>query len=156
MKISNIVFMAKKFAKDIKPNKPQYRLSENMSSQKLGYYYFIFEEARISVGKDQALIKKFDVNGIPINKTYIDVTDKEWVYFPISIGQMGISVFHTWLKTKTEKDKQRFLRFVEWFYENAEVTEKLGAIWPTDVSLPQYKNPGREKGLYYFSFKSEI
>ena len=55
----------------------------------LDYYYFVFNEDRVSKGKDQALIKKFDENGIPINKTYIDVTDKEYVYFPISIGQMG-------------------------------------------------------------------
>jgi len=134
--------MAKKLSRDLKPNKIQYKLNENQHSQILDYYYFVFEEARIAVGKDQALIKKFDENGIPINKTYIDVTDKEYVYFPISIGQMGLSIFHTYLKTKSDADKNRFLKFADWFFNNAEVTEKLGAGWMTDVSLPQYKNPG--------------
>ena len=142
MKIKNALFMAKKLARDLKPNKSQYRLNKNQSSQILDYYYFIFEENRLAVGKDQALIKRFDADGIPVNRTYIDVTDKEYVYFPISIGQMGLSIFHTWLKTKSEADKSRFLKFADWFYNNAEVSEKLGARWMTDVSLPQYKNRG--------------
>ena len=142
MKIQNIFFMIKKLTRDLFRKKSQYPINENLHSKTLQYYYFIFEETRISAGKDQALIKKFDENGIPINKTYIDVTDKEYVYFPISIGQMGLSIFHTYLKTKSPDDKDRFLKFCDWFYNNAEITEKLGARWLTDVSLPQYQNPG--------------
>ncbi|KAA3610512.1 MAG: hypothetical protein D8M58_07025 [Calditrichaeota bacterium] len=134
--------MLDKFVTDLKSLKERYKIPENLNSRQLGYYYFIFEENRLAVGKDQALIKKFDKNGIPINKTYIDVTDKDYVYFPISIGQMGLSIFHTYLKTKSAVDKNRFLKFADWFYDNAEVDEKLGARWMTDVSLPQYKNPG--------------
>ena len=96
MKINNAYFMINKLARDLFRKKSQYPVSKNVHSQKLGEYYFVFDENRISAGKDQALIKKFDENGIPINKTYIDVTDKEYVYFPISIGQMGLSIFHTY------------------------------------------------------------
>lgn len=133
--------MAQKFWRDIKP-KPQYKLNPEKNDPQLGYYQFMFQEKRVSGGKDQALINKFDSNGIPINKTYIDVTDKDYVYFPISIGQMGLAVFHTWLEEKKEADKQRFLKFAEWFYNNAEVDARLGARWMTDVALPQYNNPG--------------
>jgi heparosan-N-sulfate-glucuronate 5-epimerase len=134
--------MLEKFYTDLKSLKERYKIPSDLTSPELREYYFIFEEARLSVGKDQALIKKFDKNGIPINKTYIDVTDKDYVYFPISIGQMGLAIFHTYLKTESEEDKKRFLNFADWFFNNAEVTPQLGAYWMTDVSLPQYKNPG--------------
>lgn len=134
--------MLGKFRHDLKTPKVRYPNSDDLHSENLGYYYFVFTEHRVSSGKDQALIKKFDKNGIPINKTYIDVTDKEYVYFPISIGQMGLSVFHTYLKTRSEADKKRFMNFVNWFYENADIDERLGARWLTDVALPQYHNPG--------------
>ncbi|MBN2281895.1 MAG: hypothetical protein JXQ65_15030 [Candidatus Marinimicrobia bacterium] len=134
--------MLNKLWMDLRRPAESYQLADDFESPYLGYYYFLFDETRISTGKDQALINKFDENGIPINKTYIDVIDKEYVYFPISIGQMGISIFHTFLKTQSVKDKERFLKFVDWFVEHAEVSEKFGARWLTDVSLPQYQNPG--------------
>lgn len=136
------LFILKKFATDLKSPKVRYNISNDLHSNLLKYYYFIFEEERVSAGKDQALISKFDENGIPINKTYIDVTEKDYVYFPISIGQMGLAVFHTYLRTKSENDKNRFLKFVDWFYQNAETSDDLGVRWLTDVPLPQYKNPG--------------
>lgn len=136
------LFILKKFATDLQSPKVRYNISNDLHSNLLKYYYFIFEEERVSAGKDQALISKFDENGIPINKTYIDVTDKDYVYFPISIGQMGLAVFHTYLRTKSENDKNRFLKFVDWFYQNAETSDDLGVRWLTDVPLPQYKNPG--------------
>ena len=131
-----------KLAKDIKAPKQSYAIANDLKSKILGEYYFVFNETRVSKGKDQKLIKKFDGNGIPINKTYIDVTDKNFVYFPISIGQMGLSVFHTYLETKEEETKQRFLKFADWFYDNAEEKIGLGVRWMTDVSLPAYHNPG--------------
>jgi len=136
------LFMFKKFTTDLKSPKVRYNISNDLHSNLLKYYYFVFEEERVSAGKDQALISKWDNNGIPINKTYIDVTEKKYVYFPITIGQVGLAVFHTYLKTKSQNDKNRFLKFVDWFYQNAEINDDLGARWLTDVPLPQYKNPG--------------
>ena len=134
--------MLNKFIADLKTPKIRYAIADDLHSGKLSQYYFLFKEDRVASGKDQALIKKFDENGIPINRTYIDVTDKEYVYFPISIGQMGLSIFYTYLKTKSDHDKSRFLKFAEWFYNNVEITDNLGARWLTDVALPQYQNPG--------------
>ena len=132
--------MLNKFATDLKSPRERYAISHDLHSNELKHYYFIFEEGRVSKGNDQALISKFDKDGIPINKTYIDVKDKDYVYFPISIGQMGLAVFHTYLQTKSEQDKKRFLKFVDWYYDNADENEELGVRWLTDVSLPQYKN----------------
>ncbi len=142
MSLKKYFFMFGKFMTDLHRPRQAFQLSEDLHSKKLGEYYFLFEETRIAAGADQKLISKFDENGIPINKTYIDVQDKDYVYFPISIGQMGLSVFHTYLKTKSEDDKQRFLKFADWFMEHGEKDEKLGVRWMTDVSLPAYKNPG--------------
>ncbi len=139
--MKKVVFMFKKMMADFKSPKQRYPIAKDLHSQKLGDYYFVFNENRVSAGKDQALINKFDKDGIPINKTYIDVKDKDFVYFPISIGQMGLAVFNTYLQTQKEEDKQRFLKFAEWFYNNADVSETLGARWLTDVKLPAYRTP---------------
>ena len=142
MSLDKKIFMLKKILRDLKSSERPYELAEDVFSQQIGHYHFLFKEQRVAAGKDQALIKKFDENGIPINKTYIDVTDKEYVYFPISIGQMGLSVFHSYLQTKNEEDKKRFLKFCDWFEKNADISDDIGVRWLTDVSLPQYKNPG--------------
>ena len=55
---------------------------------------------------------------------------------------MGLAIYHTYLESKQETDKKRFLKFAEWFMKNADVDDTLGVRWLTDVSLPQYKNPG--------------
>jgi len=54
-----------------------YSIAQDLKSSTLGKYYFVFEENRISKGKDQALINVFDENGIPINRTYVDVEGQE-------------------------------------------------------------------------------
>lgn len=134
--------MADKFFTDLKRPRQAFELSEDLHSHQLGYYYYLFEEKRVSAGKDQKLISRFDEDGIPLNKTYIDVSEKEYIYFPISIGQMGLAVYHTWLQTGSDQDKARFLKYGEWFYKNVEVYKKTGARWLTDVSLPAYRNSG--------------
>ena len=142
MSLQKKIFMIRKMIDDWNSPKLRYALSEDISSNYLGEYYFVFEEKRIAAGKDQKLISKFDEDGIPINRTYIDVEDKAYVYFPISIGQMGLSVYHSYLLSKSDRDKKRFLNFAEWFYKSVSIDEALGARWLTDVSLPQYHNPG--------------
>ncbi|MBN2031130.1 hypothetical protein JW824_12930 [bacterium] len=134
--------MLNKFLKDISKKKILYEIASDLHSSHLEQYYFIFHEDRLQKGKDQPLMKQLDNNGIPINKTYIDVQNQDYVYFPISIGQMGLAVFHTYLKTKSTADKNRFMKFVDWFCNNAESNQKLGIRWLTNVPLPQYKNPG--------------
>ncbi len=136
------LFMLDKFLTDLKSPKNRYPIAEDLHGSQLGYYYFVFDEKRIATGKDQKLISRFDENGIPLNKTYIDVSEKDYVYFPISIGQMGLAVYHTYLRTKSIEDQDRFLKFVEWFFQHATNNNELGARWLTEVPLPQYNNPG--------------
>jgi hypothetical protein len=134
--------MLKKFWGDIQSPKNRYPIPDDLHSSQLDAYYFIFDEKRVAAGKDQKLISRFDENGIPLNKTYIDVSNKDYIYFPISIGQMGLAVYHSYLKSRSNKDKDRFLKFTEWFIDHATNDSKLGARWITEVPLPQYNNPG--------------
>jgi len=117
-------------------------ISKDLWSQKLGEYYFVFTEEAMENQKGGQKSIIYDEDGIPMNPTYVDVKDKDFVYFPLTIGQVGLAIFHTYLKTNSAKDKERFLKFPNWFYNNAMEDEKLGVRWLTDVALPQYKNPG--------------
>ncbi len=101
----------------------------------LNYYYFKFKEQR---NKLNALIADFDDNGVPLNTTYIDVEEKKLHYYPITIGQYALAVFHSWLDTKEEGKKAHFLRIADWFYNNRIEDEKLGVYWLTDVPKPEY------------------
>ena len=134
--------MVKKLWWDIRRGDDFYSIAGDFTSAELGEYYFIFNESSVSSGKDQALIKNFDENGIPFNSTYIDVAEQRMIYFPISIGQLGIAIYHTYLKTSLKSDLERFLKFADWFLENADVSTDLGVRWLTDVELPAYRNPG--------------
>ncbi|MEE9430936.1 MAG: D-glucuronyl C5-epimerase family protein [Melioribacteraceae bacterium] len=117
-------------------------ISNDLWSQKLGEYYFVFTEEAMENQKGGQKSIVYDDDGIPMNPTYVDVKDKDFVYFPLTIGQVGLAIFHTYLKTNLEKDKERFLKFPNWFFDNAIEDEKLGVRWMTDVALPQYRNPG--------------
>lgn len=139
MNVKKKIFMLKRLTKDFSMKSFPFPVASDLHSQKLKTYYFLFTE---DPQKLNPLISKFDKNGIPLNRTYIDVADQKYIYFPISIGQIGLAVYHSFLKTKLEKDKSRFLSFADWFLNNAEIDSELGARWLTDVELPQYKNPG--------------
>jgi len=117
-------------------------ISNDLHSKNLREYYFLFSEDAIINQKGGQKSLFFDEKGIPINPTYIDVKDKAFVYFPITIGQAGLAIFHTYLKSGKEEDKNRFLTIAYWFMDNAIISPDLGARWLTNVLLPQYKNPG--------------
>ena len=142
MKFKKKIFMLNKLYQDLGRGKDFYPIAKEVQSQILHEYYLIFDETRVKTGKDQALITDFDQNGIPLNKTYIDVESDELIYFPISIGQLGLAIYHTYLNTKSEFDLSRFLKFAEWFEKNSILNSTLGARWMTNVPLPQYHNPG--------------
>jgi len=102
-KIQKIVFMLRKFIKDISRDRQIYEISKDLHSQQL------------------------------------DVEEQKMIYYPISIGQYGLAIWHTYLKTKSEKDLNRFLKIAEWFYQNGIQDEKLGVYWLTDVDKPAYR-----------------
>lgn len=136
MKYKKIRFMLNKIYTDLTVNKVPFKLSDDLHSQKLGEYYLLFEEDPQKLNK---LINDFDEKGVPLNTTYIDVNTSELHYYPISIGQYGLAVFNSYIHTNDEKKKNHFLNIADWFYENKNEDNELGAFWLTDVPKPEYK-----------------
>lgn len=136
-KLEKIRFMLRKLKRDLSRDDLVYPLAEDVHSKELREYYFIMEEEALRAGISQNF--HFDEEGIPIIPSYIDVEERRMVYYPISIGQFGLSIFHTYLNTGSPEDRERFMKIVNWFYENAATDARLGKYWLTDVPKPEFK-----------------
>lgn len=130
-----MIFMFKKLLRDFNANK-DIELASDFTSPELGYYYIKFGD---DTSKLNRLIHSFDKDGIPLNSAYIDVKNKQLHYYPISIGQYGLSIFHAYKRTGSEEKKEHFLRIAEWFYKNRVEENRLGCYWTTEVDKPEYK-----------------
>jgi heparosan-N-sulfate-glucuronate 5-epimerase len=135
MKLHKKFFMLQKLITDLKQSSIPFKPNEDNKSEKLGYYYFRFEEDFKHLNR---LIAHLDQDGIPLNTTYIDVAKKKLHYYPISIGQYGLALFHSYLNTNSTDKHAHFLRIADWFVKNAKHDNRLGAFWLTDVSKPEY------------------
>lgn len=134
-------FFLQRFLRDV--TRPLgFEIADDLHGKELKEYYFLFYEDKIVNQKGGTKSFELDEKGIPRNPTYIDVKDQDYVYFPITIGQYGLAVFHSFLRTQADIDKRRFMTIADWFYNNAQVDEKSGTRWLTAVPLPQYKNKG--------------
>ena len=127
--------MIQKLGRDLKQLRSEPAVGSRFDESHLGEYYFLFEE---DLKRLNRLIHSFDAQGIPLNKSYIDVENPKLHYYPITIGQYGLAVYHTFLKSGSEKDKNRFMNVVNWFYDNATI-EGDSAFWITDVPKPEYR-----------------
>lgn len=117
-------------------SKPNIKCSENINTQELREYYLVFQEDKKKLNR---LIAGYDENDIPLNTTYIDVEEKKLHYYPISIGQFALAVFHSWLKTNEAEKKAHFLRIADWFYNTRIEDKNLGTYWLTDVPKPEHQ-----------------
>ncbi len=136
-KAEKYVFMARKFVKDILRDKDIYKLTDDLHGRELNEYYFLIDEQELLRGHSQNY--HFDPEGIPVIPTYIDVPDSRLIYYPISIGQYGLAIYHTFLKTGAEADRHRFLKIADWFFDNRKSDARLGDYWLTDVPRPEFR-----------------
>lgn len=132
--IRKIVFMLAKLKHDLF-SKHEIPLAENITSSILQEYYIVFEEDPQKLNR---LIAHFDKDGVPLNNTYIDVEEKKLHYYPISIGQYALAVFHSWLKTGDETKKTLFLKIAQWFFDSRIEDKEQGFYWLTDVPKPEH------------------
>ncbi len=139
-KFEKLKFMSKKLLKDVQRDKDIYQTTDDLYSPVLGPYYFLIDEQQLLAGHSQDY--HFDGQGIPIIPSYIDVEQQRMVYYPISIGQYGLAIFHTFLKTRRDEDRKRFLNIVNWFYDNRAMDIERGALWLTNVPKPEYRIHG--------------
>ncbi|MDG2451161.1 MAG: D-glucuronyl C5-epimerase family protein [Saprospiraceae bacterium] len=126
------LFMLTKLYRDLisSPSPINYDLGSELK-----YYYFKFEN---SPKKLNRLIARFDSNGVPMNRAYIDVEDGHLHYYPISIGQYGLAIYHDWLEKGEEKDKLQFIKIAEWFKTSSMQDTTIGTYWLTDIPKPEF------------------
>lgn len=138
MKIKNALFFGKRLLTDFNENKHLAICTDNTNPD-LAYYYFLFEEDKINTrGGNHPFL--FDEAGIPLVHSYIDVVDtKGYYYYPITIGQFALAVFHGWLKSGDAEKKAYFLRFADWFMSRRVEGPDLGIYWLTETAKPEYK-----------------
>ncbi len=136
-KIEKAVFMLRKFWKDVHRREVIYQLADDLHSQELREYYFVMDEEKLRAGVSQNF--HFDEEGIPMIPTYIDIEERKLIYYPISIGQFGLAIFHTYLRTGSKADRERFLKIVDWFYQHRTSKKRRGDFWLTDVPKPEFK-----------------
>ncbi|MDR0544217.1 MAG: D-glucuronyl C5-epimerase family protein [Odoribacteraceae bacterium] len=134
MNVKKSIFMLRKLSRDLRANR-RMPLNMDVSPGDLGYYYIKFEEKRSRLNR---LIHSFDDQGVPLNTTYIDVSPPRLHYYPISIGQYALALFHTWLATGDPRKRDHFLRLAGWFARNAREEPDGGVHWLTDISKPEF------------------
>jgi heparosan-N-sulfate-glucuronate 5-epimerase len=148
-KLNKIHFMLRRFIKDLcKPLTFQIQDPKRMKNKKLEEYYLLFDENDMQQQKGGQKSFEFDKDGIPIVPSYIDVDDNEFHYYPITIGQYGLSLFHSYLKNKTSENLKHFLKIADWFMENKSTSEKLGDYWLTYTKKPEYRIDGPWKSAF--------
>ncbi len=132
--IKKYFFMLQKLKRDLF-GRAKLELCSDKKDAFLKEYYIVFEEDKKKLNR---LIVDFDSEGIPLNTTYIDVEQKKLHYYPISIGQYALAVFHSWLRTNDLEKKYHFLRIADWYYNTRVEDENVGNFWLTDVPKPEY------------------
>ena len=135
MRIDKSIFMLQKLLLDLRRKYQDIPVSEEPYGPELKSYYIAFDT---DFKKLNRLIVAFDEEGIPMNKSYVDVEEPKIHYYPISIGQFGLALFHECIKTEEKESKDHFIRIADWFLANATVSDEMGAYWLTDIPKPEY------------------
>jgi hypothetical protein len=107
--------------------------TDDVHGARLGPYYLGFDEEELMRGGSMEF--HFDADGIPVIPTYIDVEPRQLHYYPISIGQYALAIFHTWLRSARADDLQRFLHLADWFIEH----QADDGCWYAQKHVPTYR-----------------
>lgn len=99
----------------------------------LDYYYFIFNAKELRGGGSQKFY--FDINRIPIIPHYMEGRSSGFHYYPISIGQYALAVYHDYLDNKSAKDKDYFIHLCNWFVDN----QTESGYWYSNTSMDKYE-----------------
>jgi heparosan-N-sulfate-glucuronate 5-epimerase len=126
-------FFAGKFLRDLTRPLRYVCNTDEVHGARLGRYYLEFDEQELMRGGSQNF--HFDAHGIPIIPTYIDVEPRQMHYYPISIGQYALAIFHTWLRSSRDEDLWRFLCLANWFLEH----QAEDGCWYASVEVPTYR-----------------
>ena len=131
--LRRLPFFLAKFRRDLMNPLRYVCNTHDVHERRLGRYYLVFDEAELMRGGSQDF--HFDDDGIPIIPTYIDVEPRRMHYYPISMGQYALAIFHTWLGSSRDEDRRRFLRIADWFVEH----QAENGCWHAQIDVPTYR-----------------
>jgi heparosan-N-sulfate-glucuronate 5-epimerase len=131
--LRRLPFFAGKFLRDLSNPLRYVCDTDDVRGPRLGRYYLVFDEAELLRGGSQDF--HFDDEGIPVIPTYIDVEPRQMHYYPISIGQYALAIFHTWLRSSLEEDRRRFLHLADWFVAH----QAENGCWYAQKGVPTYR-----------------
>ena len=129
--LRRLPFFVRKFLRD-RSNPLRYASNtDDVQGARLGRYYLVFDEQELKGSIDL----RFDAEGIPEIPAYVDVEPRRPHYYPITIGQYALAVFHTWLRSSRQDDQRRFLRLADWFVEH----QAQDGCWYAQIEMPLYR-----------------
>ena len=131
--LRRLPFFVGKFLRDLSRPVRYPSDTRDVHGPRLGHYYLVFDEGELRSSIDL----RFDAHGIPAILTYVDVEPRQLHYYPITIGQYALAVFHTWLRSSRQEDEQRFLNLANWFVEH----QAQDGCWYAQIDMPTYQLP---------------
>jgi hypothetical protein len=129
--LRRLPFFAGKFLRDVTNPLRYASNTEDVHAARLGQYYLVFDEEELK----RSFEFHFDAQGVPVIPTQVDVEPRRLHYYPITIGQYALAIFHTWLRSGREQDQGRFLRVADWFVEN----QAPDGCWSAHTDVPAYR-----------------
>jgi len=129
--LRRLPFFVRKFLRDLSNPLRYASNTDDVHDARLGRYYLVFDEEELK----RSIDFHFDAGGIPVIPTYVDVEPRRRHYYPITIGQYALAIFHAWLRSSREDDWQRFLHLADWF-----VAHQAGdGCWYAQTDMPTYR-----------------
>lgn len=132
MFLNKMIFLAKKISKDFFNPLIYGTYLTSYEANKLDYYYFTFNSADLLKGGSQEF--SFDENNIPIIPHYMEGSSGGYHYYPISIGQYALSIYHDYLGSGSAEDESYFLKLSDWFLEN----QASDGYWYSYTSMEKF------------------
>ena len=129
--LRRLPFFARKFLRDLSNPLRYASNTDDVHGARLGRYYLVFDEEELK----RSVEFHFDAEGIPAIPTYADVEPRRLHYYPITIGQYALAIFHTWLRSSQGDDQRRFLGLADWLVEN----QAEDGCWYAQTDLPLYR-----------------
>jgi hypothetical protein len=129
--LQRLPFFLRKFLRDVSNPLRYAGNADDVHGARLGRYYLVFDEGELKRGIDF----HFDPQGVPVVPTYVDVEPRRLHYYPITIGQYALAIFHSWLRSSRDEDLRRFLRLADWFVEH----QAPDGCWHAQTEMPHYR-----------------
>ncbi len=93
-----------------------------------GYYLDLRTKTRTYNGKKSS-------SGIPL---VWDGNNRVWVQHPVTVCQVALGWWDTWLDDGKEEDLDLFLKLAGWLVRNQQNDPQKGGIWPIPYGIPFY------------------